>query len=57
VTDREPPLCPDCGQPGSEALAGAPHGWECRNEACPEFGQALQDHEPPPREPPDPGRA
>jgi hypothetical protein len=57
VTKAEPPLCPDCGQPGSQALAGAPHGWECRNEACPEFGQALQDLEPPPREAPDPGRA
>ncbi|HWT22822.1 MAG TPA: hypothetical protein VN213_04890 [Solirubrobacteraceae bacterium] len=56
ATDPQPPLCPDCGQPGSEALAGAPHGWECRNEACPEFGQALQEHEPPPRDEPGPGR-
>ena len=55
--DAVPPLCPDCGQPGSEALAGAPHGWECRNEACPEYGQALQEHEPPPRDAPEPGRA
>jgi hypothetical protein len=54
--DPDPPLCPDCGQPGSQALAGAAHGWECRNEACPEYGQALQEHEPPPREAPDPGR-
>ncbi len=57
MTDPDPPLCPACGQPGSEALAGAPHGWECRNEACPEFGQALQAHEPPPRDDPDPGRS
>ena len=40
------PLCPDCGQPASTALAGPEHGWECRNEACPEFGQAIQDNEP-----------
>jgi hypothetical protein len=46
VTDRDPPLCPDCGQPGSQALAGAPHGWECRNEACPEFGQPVAADEP-----------
>jgi hypothetical protein len=38
-----PPLCPSCGQPASQALAGPEHGWECRNEACPEFGQALDD--------------
>jgi hypothetical protein len=42
----DPPLCPSCGQPASEALAGPEHGWECRNEACPEFGQALDAHEP-----------
>jgi hypothetical protein len=36
-----PPLCPSCGQPASQALAGPAHGWECRNEACPEFGQAV----------------
>jgi len=40
------PLCPDCGQPASTALAGPEHGWECRNEACPEFGQAIRDDEP-----------
>lgn len=40
-----PPLCPSCGQPASEALAGPEHGWECRNEACPEFGQALDSNE------------
>jgi hypothetical protein len=37
----EPPECPTCGQPASEALAGPEHGWECRNEACPEFGQPV----------------
>ena len=52
--DEAPPLCPDCGQPASRALAGPPHGWECRNEACPEYGQPLQDAEPPPRDDPDP---
>jgi hypothetical protein len=41
-----PPLCPSCGQPASEALAGPEHGWECRNEACPEFGQSIDAHEP-----------
>jgi hypothetical protein len=45
------PLCPDCGQPGSTALAGPEHGWECRNEACVEFGQALRPDEPPAAEP------
>jgi hypothetical protein len=45
MADRAP-LCPSCGQPASEALAGAEHGWECRNEACPEFGQALNPREP-----------
>jgi hypothetical protein len=38
----EPPLCPTCGQPASEALGGAEHNWECRNEACPEYGQAVE---------------
>ena len=38
----DPPLCPTCGQPASEALAGAEHDWECRNEACPEYGQAVE---------------
>lgn len=28
---ERPPL-PDCGQPGSTALAGPEDGWECRNE-------------------------
>ena len=40
------PLCPTCGQPASRDLADTDPGWECRNEACPEFGQPLQDHEP-----------
>jgi haloalkane dehalogenase len=35
------PICPTCGQPASEALGGPPHDWECRNEACPEFGQPV----------------
>ena len=37
----DPPICPSCGQPASNALAGPEHGWECRNEACPEYGQSL----------------
>jgi hypothetical protein len=40
------PLCPSCGQPASLALGGPEHDWECRNEACPEFGQALSAIEP-----------
>jgi hypothetical protein len=52
------PLCPSCGQPASEALAGPEHGWECRNEACPEFGQAIDAEEPEqPAEPDAAGRA
>jgi hypothetical protein len=46
-----PPVCPSCGQPASEALAGPEHGWECRNEACPEFGQPVDPNEPPAVEP------
>ena len=46
-----PPLCASCGQPASQALAGPEHGWECRNEACPEFGQGLSPDEPAPAEP------
>jgi len=38
----DPPLCPTCDQPASEALGGAEHKWECRNEACPEYGQAVE---------------
>jgi len=49
-----PPLCPTCGQPGSVALAGPEHGFECRNEACTEFGQPLLPVEPPPADPPGP---
>jgi hypothetical protein len=44
-----PPLCPTCGQPASEALGGPEHDWECRNEACPEFGQPVGADEPAPR--------
>lgn len=50
-----PPLCPTCGQPASLGLADIDPGWECRNEACPEFGQPLGSDEPPRPEPPDPG--
>jgi hypothetical protein len=42
----DPPLCPSCGQPASQALAGPEHDWECRNEACTEFGQAIDEYEP-----------
>jgi hypothetical protein len=49
------PLCPSCGQPASQALAGPEHGYECRNEACPEFGQPLRNDEPLSVEP-NPGR-
>jgi hypothetical protein len=50
-----PPVCPDCGQPASQALAGPEHGWECRNEACAEFGQPVRPDEPQVAEP-SPGR-
>jgi hypothetical protein len=43
------PTCPTCGQPASQSLAGPDHEWECRNEACPEFGQAVGEEAPPPR--------
>jgi hypothetical protein len=49
-----PPLCPTCGQPASIALAGPEHGFECRNEACAEYGQPLLPIEPPPVDPPAP---
>ena len=39
---QRPPLCPTCDQSASEALGGAEHDWECRNEACPEYGQAIE---------------
>jgi hypothetical protein len=35
------PICPTCDQPGTLALAAPTEQWECRNEACPEFGQVL----------------
>ena len=47
----DPPLCPTCGQPATEALGGAEHDWECCNEACPEYGQAVDAHEPPQDQP------
>jgi polyisoprenoid-binding protein YceI len=47
--DASPPLCPTCGQPASEALGGPAHDWECRNEACSEFGQPVRADEPLPR--------
>jgi pyruvate kinase-like protein len=43
-----PPICPSCDQPASEALGGPEHDWECRNEACPEFGQPIAADEPDP---------
>ncbi len=46
-------VCPTCGQPATRAFP-PDEGWECRNEACPEFGQALSDVEPVPAEPPSP---
>jgi hypothetical protein len=49
------PLCPSCGQPASLALADMDAGWECRNEACPEYGQPVRADEPPRAERPDPG--
>jgi ribosomal protein S27AE len=36
------PVCPTCGQPAVEALADPDDGWECGNEACPEYGQAIE---------------
>ena len=47
----EAPLCPDCGQPASQSLGGPEHGWECRNEACPEYGQPIEPDEPAVTEP------
>jgi uncharacterized protein (DUF1810 family) len=35
------PLCPTCGQPTTLGFADTGDGWECRNEACPEFGQVV----------------
>lgn len=48
------PLCPSCGQPASESLSGGDPGWECRNEACTEFGQPVRADEPPPPDEPRP---
>ena len=45
--------CPTCGQPATRAFP-PDEGWECRNEACPEFGQKLTGLEPVPAEPPSP---
>ena len=45
--------CPTCGQPATRAFP-PDEGWECRNEACPEFGQPLTGLEPVPAEPPTP---
>ena len=52
---ESPPLCPTCGQPASEALGGPDHDWECRNEACPEFGQVVRVDDPPAKTPSDGG--
>jgi uncharacterized protein DUF1841 len=46
IPSVDPPLCPTCGQPASEALGGPEHEWECRNEACSEFGQSVAVDEP-----------
>ena len=50
---NEPVMCPTCGQPASPSLSrdGA---LECRNEACPEYGQLLDLNEPAPAAPPTP---
>lgn len=45
--------CPTCGQPATRALP-PDEGWECRNEACPEFGQELVETEPVPVDLPSP---
>lgn len=47
------PLCPSCTQPATTAFTGS--GWECRNEACPEFGQPVRADEPAVSEPAHPG--
>ena len=46
-------VCPTCGQPATRAFP-PDDGFECRNEACPEFGQPLADVEPSPAQPPHP---
>ncbi len=45
--------CPTCGQPATRGLP-PDERWECRNEACPEFGQELAEIEPVPADPPSP---
>src|SRR3954453_13300982 len=47
IGSMEPPLCPTCGESAGKALEGPKHEWECRNEACPEFGQPVSDDEAP----------
>jgi hypothetical protein len=49
------PLCPSCGQPASLGLADTDPGWECRNEACPEYGQPVRADEDPGPQERDPG--
>jgi hypothetical protein len=39
----------------SEALGGREREWECRTEACAEFGQPVRADEPPTRDERDPG--
>jgi hypothetical protein len=41
LVSTPPPICPTCGQHATLALAAPTERWECRNEACPEFGQVL----------------
>jgi hypothetical protein len=41
MTTSEHPLCPTCGLPTNEGLADGATVYECANEACPEFGQAV----------------
>jgi hypothetical protein len=45
---------PSGGQPASEALAGPADDWDCRNEACPEFGRAVRTEKPSGEEKPEP---
>jgi hypothetical protein len=48
-----PPLCPTCGQPATLDFADTDDRWECRNEACPEFGQVISPSDEP-QDPPAP---
>ncbi len=50
----ETPICPTCGQPATEGLAGPENTWECDNEACPEYGQVVRVDDPPPPSQPGP---